>query len=120
MAAPHSALVAAVVRARDGNYTNTGTAMKNLVESANVLSFAQIRSVLMAHMDDTVKINQLRGGYGKDVWQAKHGQAIIRAFLEKYVLESAFVIPATESAEEVQELNRALSVAFDTAAFYTD
>jgi hypothetical protein len=105
VAAATQALVDAVIAAVDTKYEHAGKTMRALVEPAPALTFAQIKSVLEAvHLQPVVadgaqeRRNQLQGAYDEQTWEARKGQAIIRPFLEQYVVRDGLV--AGQSASD--------------------
>jgi hypothetical protein len=119
VAAATQALVDAVIAAVLSDYESAGKAMRALVEAAPALTFAQIKSVLEAvrsKPEDDRRMNQLQAAYDARTWEARKGQAIIRPFLEHYVLRAGLV--TGQSPDDVRLFYEALEYSCLNAKAY--
>lgn len=111
------ALVDNVIQSARRSYRDAGTAMKALIDGADVLTPPQILSILAAIMDESNKNNQLSGAYDADVWPERASQGIMRAFVEKYLLKASFDISALDQTQTMNFF-RALSYCCENAVGY--
>ena len=92
--------------------------LRALVEPAPALTFAQIKSVLEAVNSKPPggRWNQLHGAYSVTSWNARANQAIIRPFLEQYVVRDGLL--AGQSPDDVRLFYGALAYSCTNAEAY--